>query len=209
LSPKVARKFLDRFGIRIEERYGTLETGGICRKGYPLKGVRIKLINEKGKKVKEKNRIGEIVVKTPMMVREYYNLPELSRKVFNGGWFHTGDLGKLDQNGKLHILYRKKTVVLIDGKEVYPDEVEQVLRSHQKVENVKVVKDESKLDRLALKAIVVPKESCTQEALLRFCESKLEAYKIPYLIEFRKELPRSWKAVVDGLGQAYPRWGES
>lgn len=209
LSPKVARKFLDRFGIRIEERYGTLEAGGICRKGYPLKGVRIKLIDEKGKKVKAKDRMGEIVVKTPMMVREYYNLPKLSRKVFRGGWFHTGDLGKLDQNGKLNILYRKKTVVLIDGKEVYPDEVEQVLRSHQKVANVKVVKDKSKSERGALKAIVVLKESCTQEALLRFCESKLEAHKIPYLIEFRKELPRSWKAVIDGMEQAYPRWGES
>lgn len=209
LSPKVARKFLDRFGIRIEERYGTLEAGGICRKGYPLKGVHIKLIDEKGKKVRAKNRMGEIVVKTPTMVKEYYNLPELSRKVFRGGWFHTGDLGKLDQNGKLHILYRKKAVVLIDDKEVYPDEVEQVIRSHQKVENVKVVKDKSKSERVALKAIVVLKESCTQEALLRFCESKLEAHKIPNSIEFRKELPRSWKAVIDGMEQAYPRWGES
>jgi acyl-coenzyme A synthetase/AMP-(fatty) acid ligase len=76
------------------------------------------------------------------------------------------------------------------------------------VENVKVVKDKSKSERVALKAIVVLKESYTQEALLRFCESKLEVHKIPYLIEFRKELPRSWKAVVDGMGQAYPMWGE-
>jgi long-chain acyl-CoA synthetase len=208
LSPRVAGKFLDRFGIRIEERYGTLEAGGICRNGYPLKGVRIKLIDEKGKRIKEKGRMGEIVVKTPMLVKEYHNLPELSRKVFRGGWFHTGDLGKIDQQGKFHILYRKKTVVLIDGKEVYPDEVEQVLRSHPKVEDVMVVKDKLEPENVALKAIIVLKESGSREELLKFCRSRLATNKIPHLIEIRAELPRSWKAAIDGMGQAYPMWGE-
>jgi long-chain acyl-CoA synthetase len=207
LSPRVKGRFLDRFGIRIEERYGTLEAGGICRNGYSLKGVRIKLIDEKGKKIKKKDRMGEIVVKTPMMVRGYHKLPELSSKVFRGGWFHTGDLGKIDQQGKLHIIYRKKTVVLIDGKEVYPDEVEQVLRGHPKVEDAMVVKDKLKPENVAIKAIVVLKESCSQGALLKFCRSRLATHKIPHLIEFREELPRSWKAVIDGMGQAYPMWG--
>lgn len=208
LSSRIVRKFLERFGIRIEERYGTLEAGGICRNGYPLKGVRIKLIDENGKKIKEKERTGEIIVKTPMMVREYHNLPELSSKVFRGGWFHTGDVGKIDQQGKLHIIYRKKTVVLIDGKEVYPDEVEQVLRGHPKVEDVMVVKDNLAAENVAIKAIVVLKESCSQEMLVNFCRSRLANHKIPHLIEFRGELPRSWKAVIDGMGQAYPMWGE-
>jgi long-chain acyl-CoA synthetase len=208
LSPRIAGKFLDKYGTRIEERYGTLEVGGICRNGYPLKGVRIKLIDEKGKKIKEKDRMGEIIVKTPMMVREYHNLPKLSHKVFRGGWFHTGDLGKIDQQGKLRILYRKKTVVLIDGQEVYPDEVEQVLRSHPKVEDVMVVKDSPEPENVALKAIIVLKETSSQEELLKFCRSRIATYKIPHLIEFREELPRSWKAVVEGRGPAYPMWGE-
>jgi len=207
LSPRVAEKFLDRYGVKIEERYGTLEAGGICRNGRPLGKVRIKLIDEKGKKIKENGRMGEIVVKTSMMVKEYHNLPELSRKVFRNGWFHTGDIGKIDQQGKLHILYRKKTVVLIDGKEVYPDEVERVLLSHPKVKDVRVVKDRPKPGSAAIKAIVVLKEPCSQEVLLEFCRSRLDPYKTPYLIEFREELPRSWKTAVDA-GQAYPMWGE-
>jgi long-chain acyl-CoA synthetase len=91
---------------------------------------------------------------------------------------------------------------------VYPDEVEQVLRSHPKVEDVMVVKDSPEPENVALKAIIVLKETSSQEELLKFCRSRIATYKMPHLIEFREELPRSWKAVIEGRGPAYPMWGE-
>jgi len=208
LSPKVARKFFYKFGIRIEERYGTLEVGGICKNGYPLKGVGIKLIDKKGKQIKEKDRKGEIIVRTPMMVKKYHTLSDLSDKVFRDGWFHTGDIGKIDQNGKLHILYRMKTAFLISGKEVYPDKIEKVLRGHPKIQDVLVIKEKLNPDYFSIKAIIVLKGKCSHEILLNYCRSRLSNHEIPSLFEFRKELPRSWKKVIGGSGPAYPMWGE-
>lgn len=208
LSPSIANKFLDKFGIRIAERYGTVEAGGIFVDGRTRRGVRIRLIDGNGKRIREKCQMGEIVVKTPMMAKEYRGLPELSRKIFKDGWFHTGDLGIIDEYDKLRIIYRKKTVVLIDGKEVYPDEVAEVFRSHPKVKDAMVFGAHTEANSTTLKALVVPKRSCSQEAILEYCSIRLASYKIPRLIEFREELPRSWKAVITGKEQAYPVWGE-
>ena len=122
----------------------------------------------------------------------------------------TGDVLELEfSNPVLNDADARATFeILIDGEEVYPDEVEQVLRVHPKVEDVMVVKEKLKPENFAIKAVVVLKESCSQEELLMFCRNRLASPKIPHLIEFREELPRSWKAVIDGMGQTNPMWGE-
>ncbi|MCP4113772.1 MAG: acyl--CoA ligase [Desulfobacteraceae bacterium] len=208
LPPMVAEQFSDRFNIRIAERYGTVEAGGICLNGIPRQGVRIRLTDEKGNRIKEHGCIGEIVVKTPFMAKEYHEFPELSRSIFKNGWFRTGDIGKIDIRGKLHIICRKKRVVLIKGKEVYPDAVEKVLREHPKVKEALAVRSESGNGEFSLKAVAVLKESCSQEELLEYFNEKSEYCGMLDMIEFRDELPRSWKSVINGTDQAYPVWGE-
>jgi long-chain acyl-CoA synthetase len=209
LPPNVAQAFEERFGITIDERYGTSEVGGICRSGFPLKGVHIKLLDEQGKRITEQGGIGEIVVKTPLMVTEYYNLPDLSHQAFRDGWFHTGDVGKIDQEGRLKILYRKKRTFVIDGQLVYADKIERTLRRHPQVKEVRVVRDKAQSEDVILKALVVLKEPCPQEVRVQdFLRSRLARHKIPQQIEFLSELPRSWKLVIAGMQQAYPKWGE-
>jgi long-chain acyl-CoA synthetase len=202
LPPAVARKFVARFGVPIEERYGTSEAGGISSNGRPLRGVRIRIVGRDGRRLGP-NELGEVAVRTPVMADGYRGRPDLTRESFRGGWFHTGDLGRIDAHGRLEIVRRKKTVVLSGGREVYADEVEQVILSHPKVREAMVIRAEPGAGA-ALVALVVLRGRFTVEKLRGYCSARLADHKLP-LFEARRELPRSWKAVARS---DYPRWGE-
>ncbi len=205
LPAKVAEKCYQRFGIFIEERYGTVEAGGICVNGFPRKGVRIRLTDERGKRIRAADQPGEIRIRTPMMVKEYYQSPHISRSIFRGGWFCSGDVGMRDSLGRIRILYRKKTVIRIEGRDVYPDAVESILRSHPNVKTAMVVRDSRESEKL--KAYVSLEKQGSAADILAFCKTRMDAREIPQ-IEIRDELPRSWKAVAEGAEQSYPVWGK-
>ena len=208
LSPVVARRFVARFGVHIEERYGTSEVGGICADGRPLGGVRLRLLDPRGRRVRGAGEVGEVVVRTPLMARGYHGRPDLSRQVFDGGWFHTGDLGRLDQHGRLQILCRKKSLVQVGRHPVYADEVEQVLLGHPDVRRAMVALSQTDGDEGALEAAVVLKRGRTPGDLMAYCRGQLDPHKVPRRIEAREDLPHSWTTVATGRERDYPRWGE-
>ena len=207
LLPVHAEALERLLGVPVIERYATAEAGGICRNGFARSEVHIKLIDEDGTEIADSEEVGEIVVKTPYMVTQYHNLPLLSAETFKEGWFHTGDFGRFDPEGKLHILYRRKTAVRIRGKWVYADEIREALECHPSVKTAMVVRNLPVEKEEFFNAYIVLRTPCEPHELRDHCRRQLGADKVPRVIEIRKDLPRSWKTVTDDLNKAYPKWG--
>lgn len=207
LSKDVLAGFKERFDVTIWEGYGLTETspaltstaiGGVPKPncvGRPLPGVEMKLIDEDGDDVTDEGDPGEIVVRGPNVFGGYWNRPEESAAAFTSdGWFRSGDVGVFDDDGDLYIVDRKKDMVLVSGFNVYPREIEDVLRRHPNVGDVAVVgvPDEHTGERI--KAIVVadpPGESISSDDLLAFATKSLAPYKTPKEIEIVADIPRN------------------
>jgi long-chain acyl-CoA synthetase len=136
---------------------------------------------------------GELSLKGPQVMRGYWQMPEETAKTLRDGWLYTGDIARMDDDGYLYIVDRKKEVINASGFKVYPREVEEVLYEHPDVvEGVAVgVPDEYRGE--TVKVFVVKKEdsSLTEEDLIAHCKENLAPYKVPKLVEFREELPKS------------------
>ena len=192
VSMNIAQKFQERFGIGITENYGITEAGGLCTDGVLQPNVQMKIIDENGHKL-ENNQVGEVIVKGPGKAKGYLHRPQLTAKVFKGGWFYTGDLGKTDEMGRLHIVCRKKNLIVIDGEEIYPGEIQEVLRSHPHVQDALIRKHDGK----GLIAFVVLNTPCTAPDLLEFCRERLTVRKVPHVIEICEDLPYLWKEAIE------------
>jgi long-chain acyl-CoA synthetase len=127
------------------------------------------------------------------MCRGYAGVDEdVNRQAFLDGWFRTGDRGRVDDDGRLVITGRKKLLIDVKGDKVDPIEVEDVLAVHPKVREVVVVGVASDVEGEELvKAVVVPEELCSERELIRYCQERLANYKVPKLVEFRDEIPKS------------------
>ena len=123
----------------------------------------------------------------------YYKEPELTKEIIKDGWLYTGDLGYLDEEGYLYITGRKKEVIITGGINVYANEVEFVIAEHPKVAEVAVVGVQDGLRGEVVKAVVVSKNGLqiNPQEIIRFCRKKLSGYKVPRVIEFRNELPKT------------------
>jgi long-chain acyl-CoA synthetase len=195
--------FAQRFGVPIRQLYGSTETGAVTANldddpwatwrsvGRPLEGVEVSVLDAAGEPV-EAGRIGEIAIRSPAVTAGYAGLPELNRERFADGWFLTNDRGRLDEQGRLHLTGRKQLLIDVKGDKVDPIEVEDVLAVHPQVREVVVVGIESGAEGEDLiKAVVVPDGSCRARELIRFARARLSNYKVPQMIEFRDEIPRS------------------
>jgi long-chain acyl-CoA synthetase len=207
LAKEVLSGFKDRYDVTIWEGYGLTETspaltstaiGGVPKPncvGRPLPGVEIKLIDEDGDEVADEGDPGEIVVRGPNVFSGYWNRPEESKAAFTeDGWFKSGDVGVFDDDGDLYIVDRKKDMVLVSGFNVYPREIEDVLRRHPNVGDVAVIGVPDEHTGEHIKAIVVadpPGESVTADSLLEFCSTNLAPYKTPKEIEIVADIPRN------------------
>ncbi|MCM8785683.1 MAG: AMP-binding protein [Candidatus Omnitrophica bacterium] len=160
--------------------------------GKPVPWIDVKIIDEDGVEVK-KGEVGEIIIKGWPVTPGYYNQPDLTSQVIKDGWLYTGDLGKFDEDGYLYIVGRKKEVIIVGGLNVYPNEVEGVIHKYPKVKEVAVVGVSDKLKGEAVKAVIVPKEGeeITEKEIINFCRQHLASYKVPTIVEFRKELPKT------------------
>ena len=192
VSENVAQKFRERFGIGITQNYGITEAGGLCTDGFSHLGVQIRILDKSGKEL-GRDQFGEVIVTGPGKAKGYLNQPELTARAFKGDWFFTGDLGKIDETGELHILCRIKNLIIVDGKEVYPDTVQEVLCSHLSVQDALVKKSTEG----ALKAFVVMNEPCSEQTIIEFCKEHLETYEVPQSIEFCEKLPYRWQNAID------------
>jgi long-chain acyl-CoA synthetase len=138
--------------------------------------------------------IGEIIYQGPGLMRAYYRNPQMTAKAIRNGWYYTGDLGKIDQDGFLYVVGRNKDIIYCDGKRVYPAEVEEVLFKHPSVLDVAVVGVPRATSGEEVKAFVVLKEGdyATEEDMIVYCQkANLAPYKIPAKVEFRKTFPKS------------------
>jgi long-chain acyl-CoA synthetase len=160
--------------------------------GIPLPGVKVKIFDDKDQELPP-NEIGEIVVKGQNVMLGYHNLPDDTREAMRGGWFHTGDLGKIDEDGYIWIVDRKKDMIIVGGQNVYPREIEELLYSHPKVAEAAVIGISDDLRGEAPKAIVVlkPGQQATPAEIMAYVRPRLANYKLPRATEFRESLPKS------------------
>jgi len=163
-------------------------TGSI---GIPLPSTDVKVVDEDGNEVPQ-GEPGEIWVKGPQVMTGYLGRPEATAESIKDGWFATGDMGKVDEHGFFFIVDRKKDMILVSGFNVYPNEIEDVLASHPKILEAAAIGVEDDSSGEVVKVVVVKKDdSLTEKELLEFCRENLTAYKVPKLVEFRDELPKT------------------
>ena len=200
----VAKKWFAITGCPIIEGYGLSETssGVTCNRadsekftgtiGLPMPGVEIKILDDDGNEVKHGDP-GEIAIRAPMNMSGYWQRPDETAKVMTAdGFFRSGDIGTMDDDGYLRIVDRKKDMILVSGFNVYPNEIEAAMAEHPDVLECAVVglPDSNSGEKVAL--YVVPnKPGVTKEHLSKFAEANLAGYKRPKHIEFREALPKT------------------
>ncbi|MCX8170033.1 MAG: AMP-binding protein, partial [Candidatus Methanomethyliaceae archaeon] len=152
--------------------------------------------------------IGEIAIRGPGVAKGYWMNPEDTSKAFlNDGWFLTGDLGYLDEDGVLYITARKKDVIIMSGWKIYPSEVEEVLLKHPKIAEAAVFSryDERRGEIPAVAIVLKPGEKASPEEIIEFCRGRLAGYKVPRYVIFLDELPKmnAWKILRRLLREKY------
>jgi len=194
--------FRDSYGVAVRQLYGTSETGAVTLNmesaldatwdsvGTPLAGVEVAILGPEGEAVPG-GVGGEVGIRSPGMFDGYPEGEGSGRSHFRGPYFLPGDRGRFDSFGRLYLTGRITTFINAGGRKVDPAEVEGVLGSHPGVEEVAVVGVPLSSGEEAIKAVVVPAGRCTTEALVAHCRGRLAAYKVPRIVEFREELPRS------------------
>ena len=202
--PSTAEEWKRITGTTILEGYGLSETAPVAtlnplaqaqfsaKIGIPMPNTDIKLLDDEGREVALGER-GEIAIKGPQVMKGYWQRPEATSEVMTAdGFFKSGDIGIMDEQGYIKIVDRKKDMILVSGFNVYPNEVEEVLASHPKVLEVGVIGVPSEKSGEVPKAFVVRKDpSLTEQELLQFAKSELTGYKRPRIVEFVDELPKS------------------
>jgi long-chain acyl-CoA synthetase len=200
----VMRRFESTFGVRVLEGYGLSETSPVAcfnqihraskpgTVGLPIFGVEVRCVDDSERPVAAGER-GEVVIRGPNIMKGYYKRPEATAETMRGGWFHTGDIGTLDDEGYLSIVDRKKDMILRGGFNVYPRELEEVLMTHPAVSLVAVigVPDERLGEEVKAYIVRKPGAVATADELVAWCRDQFAAYKYPRLIEFRDALPVS------------------
>ncbi len=159
--------------------------------GLPVPSTEVKLIDDEGNEVPA-GEPGELCVKGPQVMLGYWQRPEATDEILQDGWLRTGDIATMDEEGFMRIVDRKKDMILVSGFNVYPNEIEDVVMQHPGVLEVAAVGVPGGAAGEKVKIFVVKKDPALSEASLEtFCRRHLTAYKVPKLIEFREELPKS------------------
>ncbi|WP_340614376.1 long-chain-fatty-acid--CoA ligase FadD [Xenorhabdus thailandensis] len=199
----VAEKWQNLTGRRLLEGYGLTECSPLVSAnphnltyysgsiGFPIASTEIKLVGDDGNEVSP-GEAGEMWVRGPQVMKGYWNHPDATDEVLKDGWLATGDIASVDEKGFISIVDRKKDMILVSGFNVYPNEIEDIISSHPKVLESAVVGVPSENSGEIVKAFVVRKDpSLTDDELKTHCRRYLTGYKVPKIIEFRDELPKS------------------
>ncbi len=200
----VAEKWLKTTGCPLAEGYGLSETSPAltCNRadieqfsgtiGLPMPSTWLSIRDDDGKELPI-GEAGEICAKGPQVMAGYWNRPDETANVMTpDGYFRTGDVGVMDASGYTKIVDRKKDMILVSGFNVYPNEIEEVIASHPGVLECAVIGVVDDKSGEAVKAFVVKKDpNVTAEDVIKYCRENLTAYKVPKLIEFRTDLPKT------------------
>ncbi len=195
--------FGERFGVLVRQLYGSTETGIISANmsedpvatfesvGATLGEARVEIVDDEGERL-PLGEVGEVIVKSPAATNGYAEMDEPNRQAFRDGWYFTGDLGSLDEDGLLYLTGRKKLLIEIGGYKVDPIEVQDVLEEHPSIEEAIVVGAPGKAEGEELvKAVAVPSGNCEEREMIAFCRERLANFKVPQVVEFRDEIPKS------------------
>jgi len=206
LPIEVKRRFEEITGGKLVEGYGLSETSPVAL-GNPVYGLNKEgsigipfpdtyavIIDDEGK-ILPVGEVGEIVIKGSQVMKGYYKMEEETKKVLVNGWLLTGDVAKMDEDGYFYIVDRKKDMIIAGGYNIYPREVEEVLYEHPAVTEAAVVGVPDPYRGETVKAFIVLKpeykDKVSEEEIIQFCRERLAAYKVPRIVEFRDELPKS------------------
>jgi fatty-acyl-CoA synthase len=160
--------------------------------GRPVFHADVKIVDRKGRPCGI-DQVGEIVVRGSIMMTEYWQDPAKSEDTIRGGWLHTGDLARMDEDGYFYLIDRKRDMYISGGENVYPAEVERVLRNHPDIEDIAVVGVPDESWGEVGYAFVMPRQGVdlTAEGVIGFCEGKLARYKWPQKVIFNSDFPRT------------------
>jgi len=170
---------------------GLKKTGSI---GVPLPDTDIRIVDvENGVEEVKKGEPGELLIKGPLVMKEYYGNPEATAEQLKDGWLSTGDIVVQDEDDYIFVVDRKKDMVIAGGFNIYPREIDEVLFEHPKVLDAVAVgiPDEYRGETLKCYVVLKPGATASGEEIIAYCKGKLAAYKVPKLVEFRDELPKT------------------
>jgi long-chain acyl-CoA synthetase len=204
LAVDVLKKFEEKFQIPMVEAYGLTEVTtaatanpvfGVRKPGsvgLPLPDLEVKIFDEQDREIPA-GEVGEVVIRGPAVMKGYYNNPEATAETLKGGWLHTGDLGKKDEEGYVYILDRKKDMIICSGYNVYPREVEELLHTHPAVMEAAVIGIPDPKRGESPMAFVIPRpgKKVTEGELIQFCKDNLANYKVIKAVKFVEEFPRN------------------
>jgi len=204
LTKEIVDAFLKK-GVTMKQGFGLTEVGPgvfaldpkdalskVGSIGKPNLLIDIKVADGKGREVGP-NKPGELLIRAPSMFGGYWNNPKETVEAIKGGWLHTGDIAKYDDEGYFYIIGRKKHVIRSGSESIYPEEVEDILITHPKIEDAAVIGVPNKKWGEVPKALIVVRkgEKIRNEEIIGYCEGKLSKYKIPKIIEFVESLART------------------
>jgi len=202
---ELMRQFESVTGASIMEGYGLTECSPVTH-ANPLKGTRkpgtvglpypgtdVRIVDlETGEDLPLGER-GEVLLRGPQVMKGYWNQPEETAAILIDGWLYTGDIGRMDEDGYLEIVDRKKDMIIASGFNVYPRDIDEVLYQHPAVKEACTIGVPDEYRGETVKSFVVLKEGAhaTEEEIIEFCKERLASYKRPRIIEFLPELPKS------------------
>lgn len=162
--------------------------------GIPYPGTHAAVVDiETGTRALPPGEVGELIVKGPQVMKGYWNRPEDTRRALRDGWLYTGDMAWMDEDGYFYIVDRKKDLIIAGGYNIYPREVEEVLFKHPQVQEAVVAGVPHEYRGETVKAYIVLKAgaSATEDEMITYCKQNLAPYKVPKIVEFRSELPKT------------------
>ncbi len=200
---EVLHGFEDAFGAELLEGYGLSETSPTASSGFPgklrkpgsigtpIEKVEMRIVDEEGEEVPT-GEVGEIVIRGHNIMKGYWGRPEATEEAMRGGWFHSGDMGREDEDGYFYVVDRKKDMIIRGGYNVYPREVEELLYEHPAVREAAVVgvPHPEWGEEVGAAVVLEPGAEASAEEISAWVRERIAAYKYPRVVWFLDELPK-------------------
>ena len=206
LPVAVLEEFEKLTGGVILEGYGLTEASPITHSnpvhrerkvgsiGLPVADTDCKIVDiNDGEKEVPLGETGELCIKGPQVMKGYWNMPSETALSLKDGWLHTGDIARMDEDGYFYIIDRKKDMVISEGFNIYPNEIDELILTHPKVSDAAAVgvPDRLRGEKIILYVVLKEGESALKEEIMGFCKERLAKYKVPKKVEFKKEIPKT------------------
>jgi len=205
--------------VRFIQGYGSTEAGQLSvvrpedhpqragTAGRPCSLASVRILNDEGRDVAP-GEVGEIVARGPQIMKGYYKAPEETAEAFRGGWFHTGDLARLEPEGFFTIVDRAKDMIISGSENIYPKEVEEVLYRHPAVQDAAVfgIPDEKWGESVCAAIVLKPGASASETDIVEFCRANLAGHKKPRMVKFMDAMPRTSIGKIAKAELREPYW---